>query len=76
MSAPSVPNFITVVAGDCWDLPFQCVVRGKSADAVFGANDLLQAFVYQGKSTTPLFSPAVLFYTANGTHGRYQQGQV
>jgi hypothetical protein len=69
-------NSVTVVTGDCWNLPMQCVLRGARGNAVFQSGDQLQAFVYQGVSTTPLFLPTVAWYTASGTQNGYDQGQV
>src|SRR6266853_3441517 len=70
-------SVITVVQGDAFSAPIQTYVRGGSrVPAVYAAGDTLNAFVYQGGSTTPLFTCAIEFYTANGTQDGWGQGQV
>lgn len=69
-------NSVTIVVGDKADYPLQTWIRGGLARAVYSAGDFLRAYCYQGKSTTPLFVPAVEWYTANGSQLGYLQGQV
>ncbi len=67
---------ISIVVGDAVDVPIQCWTRGGALSAVYASGDTLTAAVYQSRATSPLFTPAVAWYTAMGTQSGYGQGQV
>jgi len=69
-------NSHTIIAGYARDYPIQAWLQGGNTPSAYGASDPLAAYVYQGRSATALFSPAVAWYTANSTQTGYGQGQV
>jgi hypothetical protein len=67
---------IILVAGYPKTRGIQCYVQGGVTAAIYNSDDILTGALIPPRSTTPIFAPSIVWYTANNTQVGYLQGQI
>lgn len=67
---------IDIYRGSQQVYPIQTYNRGGESDPAYAPTDTFSCSIYGGADESPLFSPAVAWWTNGGTQTGYDQGQV